>query len=1052
MEQQDKLFQLPIRTAVVIGFMLSSLLVAVVAITAQYYVNKHLAENTLTSRYQQTMASIHEYLQSVDSRAKKEINELKQLPRLLEEPQITGETRQLLIAVLQRNPLFQSVYLGQQNGEVEQLINLQSSPALRQKLRAEAADRWLLIKIFNENGQQQRRLEYYDRNFTLRHAWQHQSDIDIMTQSWFAEADTVEVRNFQSYLLAEIHSPTQAYSIKLPDSSAVLAITVELSNLSALLENRHSGKDTQLYFYPKTGGVIASNQPEVEITPLPEAPRLELSNAQLAMIEQNPILRVSSETDWPPLNFSNNGVPSGYAVDVLNYISRMTGLEMHFITGANWQQLATQFVDGELEIMQPVFYSEFRNFMGEMTIPFVDVPYGIITASESPINRITELNGQTVAIPEGWSLTGRLQADFPDINILEVETTREVFEAVMNGDADAGMDTAITLQYISAQEYQDEITVHQGVDFSPAQLPTGLHFMVNRQRTGLADIFNQALENLSDTHHQALVDKWFNAIDTTDNPQTFRIERFKNEALDISNQLQTIMLNGQKYFVYHKAVAMNNEVDNYYLTILSPQNSVMGSVWSKTQNAMLVAGLMLLLLLPVSWWFASAILAAVKKMQTNVHRIQQRQFSEVDLPRHRLLEFAELAENLHKMAQTTHAYQQAQQQWSDALIESVAKAIDAKSAYPTRHCALVPELSVLLADAASKSNQQGFKDFRLDDDAKRREFRLAAWLHSFGKITTPEYLVDKRTKLEMLYNRIHEIRMRFEVLWRDAEIQFWQQTMQRPENRSMYEDALKVKQSQLADDFAFVAQCNIGTEFMDQNTNDRLKRLAKITWERHFDDQLGLSPVELDQRSSTSRRLPVTEPLLADKPEHIIAHNRKAIEDAKAGKNLNQPEYGFNHGELYNLTIESGTLTKEERFRINEHILTTIKMLDSLPAVDELSNIPRYATTHLETMNGTGYPRGLTAKGLSIPERIIMLANVFEALTAADRPYKKAKTLSVAIFILHQLVEQELMDREVFELFLTSGVYKQYAERFMTTEQIDDVDISQFLREEERYI
>ena len=127
-------------------------------------------------------------------------------------------------------------------------------------------------------------------------------------------------------------------------------------------------------------------------------------------------------------------------------------------------------------------------------------------------------------------------------------------------------------------------------------------------------------------------------------------------------------------------------------------------------------------------------------------------------------------------------------------------------------------------------------------------------------------------------------------------------------------------------------------------------------------------------------------------------------------------------------------------------------MLESLPYPDELSNIPRYATTHLETMNGTGYPRGLTADDLSVPERIIMLANVFEALTAADRPYKKAKTLSVAIFILHQLVEQELMDRDVFELFLTSGVYKHYAEKFMAQEQIDEVDINKFLREEERYI
>ena len=1051
MQQQNKTFQLPIRTAVVAGLMLSSLLVAVVIIALQYYFNKNLAEKTLHSRYQQTKASVNEYLESIDNRATNEINELKQLPRLLENPQINGEVGQLLVAVMQRNPLFQSVYLGQQNGEVEQLINLQATPALRQHLRAEEADRWLLIKIFNEDGQQHRRLEYYDRNFTLRHAWQHQSDFDITTHSWFSEATVDEVSKTQSYLLAEMHSPAQTYSVKLPDSDAVLSITVELTGLSTLLENRHRDNETEIFFYPQTGGVIASNQPAEQITSLPEAPRLELTNEQLAIIEENPIVRVSSEKDWPPLNFSSNGVPMGYAVDVLNYISRMSGLEMQFITGDNWQQLATQFVDGELEIMQPVFYSEFRNFMGEMTIPFVDVPYGIITSSESPVTQITELNGKTVAIPEGWSLTGRLQAEFPDINIIEVETTREVFEAVISGEADAGMDTAITLQYITAQEYTDEITVHQGVDFSPAELPTGLHFMVNRQNAGLTEVLNRALENLSDSHHQALVDKWFNSIDTDGNPQGFRLERFKNDALQVSDKLQSIRLNEQDYYVYHQAIAIN-DVEPQYLTIMSPQNTVMSQVWSKTQNAMLVAGLMLLFLLPFSWWFASLILSAVKKLQLNIEHIQQRQFSAVDVPSHHLLEFSALSEKLLELSQTSRAYQQAQQQWTDSLIASVAHAIDAKSSYPTHHCVLVPELSMLLANEADKSNEQIFKYFKLDDEDNQREFRLAAWLHSFGKITTPEYLVDKRTKLEMLYNRIHEIRMRFEVLWRDAEIEFWQQTLQRPENRAMNEEALKVKQLQLKDDFAFIAQCNIGTEFMDQNTNERLKRLAKITWERHFDDQLGLSPVELDQQTDATTTLPVTEQLLADKAEHIIPRNQKAAEDARAGENLNQPEYGFNHGELYNLTIESGTLTKEERFRINEHILTTIKMLESLPYPDELSNIPRYATTHLETMNGTGYPRGLTADDLSVPERIIMLANVFEALTAADRPYKKAKTLSVAIFILHQLVEQELMDRDVFELFLTSGVYKHYAEKFMAPEQIDEVDINKFLREEERYI
>ena len=217
------------------------------------------------------------------------------------------------------------------------------------------------------------------------------------------------------------------------------------------------------------------------------------------------------------------------------------------------------------------------------------------------------------------------------------------------------MDTAITLQYITAQEYTDDITVHQGVDFSPAELPTGLHFMVNRQNTGLTNIFNRALENLSDSHHQALVDKWFNSINMEGNPQAFRLERFKSDALQVSDELQSIRLNEQDYYVYHQAIAIN-DVEPQYLTIISPKNTLMAQVWSKTQNAMLVAGLMLLLLLPLSWWFASLILSAVKKLQTNIEYIQQRQFSAVDVPAHHLIEIDALSEKLHDLSQTCLLY------------------------------------------------------------------------------------------------------------------------------------------------------------------------------------------------------------------------------------------------------------------------------------------------------------------------------------------------------------------------------------------------------------
>ena len=93
-------------------------------------------------------------------------------------------------------------------------------------------------------------------------------------------------------------------------------------------------------------------------------------------------------------------------------------------------------------------------------------------------------------------------------------------------------------------------------------------------------------------------------------------------------------------------------------------------------------------------------------------------------------------------------------------------------------------------------------------------------------------------------------------------------------------------------------------------------------------------------------------------------------------------------------------------------------MLEQLPFPPELANVPRFASTHHETLIGTGYPRQLTAKELSIPERDLVIADIFEALTAADRPYKKAKPLSVAVSILHKFALDQHIDTDLFELFL----------------------------------
>ena len=390
---------------------------------------------------------------------------------------------------------------------------------------------------------------------------------------------------------------------------------------------------------------------------------------------------------------------------------------------------------------------------------------------------------------------------------------------------------------------------------------------------------------------------------------------------------------------------------------------------------------------------------------------------------------------------------EAQKNLLDSFIELIAGAIDAKSPYTGGHCQRVPELSMMLAEAACASDDSPFKDFTLDEE-ERYELHIASWLHDCGKVTTPEYVVDKATKLETIYDRIHEIRTRFEVLKRDARIDYLEARLEDNGDPGEMKKELDRRLAQLDDDFAFVAQSNIGGEFMAPEMIERVKQIAATKWTRTLDDRLGVAHEELQRKERTAKpELPVEESLLADKEEHIFFKDSgMAIpEDNPFGFKMDFPEHKYNQGELYNLCIARGTLTAEERYKINDHIVQTIVMLGQLPFPRHLSRVPEYAGGHHEKLDGTGYPRKLTLEEMSIPARIMAIADIFEALTACDRPYKKAKKLSESIKILSFMKKDSHIDPEIFELFLKSGIYQEYADKFLLPEQIDEVDISQYL-------
>jgi HD-GYP domain-containing protein (c-di-GMP phosphodiesterase class II) len=315
----------------------------------------------------------------------------------------------------------------------------------------------------------------------------------------------------------------------------------------------------------------------------------------------------------------------------------------------------------------------------------------------------------------------------------------------------------------------------------------------------------------------------------------------------------------------------------------------------------------------------------------------------------------------------------------ESLISLINTAIDEKSPYTGGHCERVPVLTMLLAEAAARTAEGPLADFRMTE-ADRYELKIAGLLHDCGKITTPVHVVDKATKLQTLFDRVELIDTRFEVLLRDAEIARLK--------GELSDDAHAQRVQQLLADRDLVRHSNTGGEFMDDTQVQAITRLSSETW-----------------RTQEGEFQPF---LSAD--------------------------------ELENLTIRRGTLTKAEREIINHHIVMTIRMLEALPWPPHLTQVPEYAGGHHERMDGKGYPRGLTRDQMSVPARVMGIADIFEALTARDRPYKPGKTLTESLRILGHMKLEGHVDPDLFDIFVKERVYLDYANRFLPPEQIDRVD------------
>lgn len=361
----------------------------------------------------------------------------------------------------------------------------------------------------------------------------------------------------------------------------------------------------------------------------------------------------------------------------------------------------------------------------------------------------------------------------------------------------------------------------------------------------------------------------------------------------------------------------------------------------------------------------------------------------------------------------------------ESFIEVLARAIDAKSPYTGAHCQRVPVIARLLATAAVQEESGPLRSFEMTSE-DWYTLHIASWLHDCGKVTTPEYIVDKATKLETIYNRIHEIRNRFEILRRDAHIDYLKKRINNVDSQENLQAEFISKVQKLETDFSFVAQCNIGDTPLQDDDIERLESISKTQFIRYFNRMEGLSWAERDN---------IKVPEIYKKPSYEnLLQNR---EDQISGL--------YNRGELYNLEVRNGTINKEEREKINEHIVVTIDMLKALPFPKELSKVVEYAGAHHERVDGKGYPNGLSGEEMSIPAKIMAIADIFEALTANDRPYKEPKKLSEVLKIMQKMKNQGHVDSDLYKVFISSKVYLDYAEQYISPQQIDEINPDDYL-------
>jgi HD-GYP domain-containing protein (c-di-GMP phosphodiesterase class II) len=911
--------------------------------------------------------------------------------------------RPFLAAMLNSHPSLYSVYLGYANGDFLQLINPEAAPDARAMLKAPAGTSYVLRAISGQANARRQTWTFVDHGFKkLGSRVEAKPDYDPRKVQWYSGAmNSQESYLGPPYVFSSLQEPGITASRRLPGTGTVFGADLTLSPLQEFIAAQRVSEHGLLLIYDTEGRLIAASQTAASV--LGEAtPLMELPGARArAVLAAARVARSYLPGDLGSLFLNANT----WKLNGSGSMVILMGAPMEDFYGPYWTMRTSFLVMSliALGLILPLTLLLSRRLSGMLATMAADAEkisqfdFSPTIHTRSVIREFNQLSGSVSVMKDTIESTmGKLKTLVDlGIKMSSLRDINELCEEILRGAMGLTRAQAGSLYLRGSGDNQDKLE---------------FRIILNTKLVG----FDQG-----GTTGKPITLKPVALFDENGKPH----ERYA--VADAFHKDKTINIPDAANYTEHDLTGPK-EFDRltgfHTISILTVPlkplgREVMGAL--QLMNACDAGG---------------AVIPFNKGIEDLVRALSAQ--AATALSNQALLdEQKRLIEELRQLF--------------ESMINVIVKAIDAKSPYTGGHNTRVPIFANMLAEAVSQTRDGPLAGSLQREQNFKQQFKIAAMLHDCGKITTPEYVVDKATKLETIYNRIHEIRTRFEVLRRDAVIEHHERILKGGKKATSAADAwLAEQEARLQADFAFLAECNMGSEFMAPDKIERLQRIATLEWVRYFDDSLGLSWEELQRFPVGERQAtPAREKLLADKSRHRIPREPEALKRYEHFKfQVNIPELKYNQGEIYNLGIQRGTLTPEERFKINEHIMQTIVMLTNLCENTEgLTNVVDWAGQHHETLKGTGYPYRRKAEDLSIPARIMSIADIFEALTAQDRPYKKAKPLSEAVRILFNFKKDGHIDPDLFDLFLSSGVFLEYGKRYLSPEQLDEVDISAYV-------